>query len=324
MTVGPDHPGLGWAGTPTGLTITTTSSSSCTISMPSTGSATTCTGAGACGISTSSQAPPLTRSDFPTTDPSTMTFPAAASSAALVLEKPNMREMAASTRSPSRPSGTGRVRISGTVLTRRVCRTGPTASYVRPAGSVLVDGAVRVEPPERQQHDQEAAAHDRRVGQVEDGESLGRDEVDDGALEDAGRAEDAVGEVAEGAAEQQAEGDRPGQAVELAGEPRDHHDHGRRDHGEDHGERLAEAEGRARVADRLQLQPVADGLDRRGVLQLRHHEHLAAEIEGVRERGDREQHGDTAPAPGACGPALLRLGPRRLWGIRRTDDALRL
>lgn len=156
MTVGPDQPGLGCAATPTGLPITTTSSSSCTISMPSTGSATICTGAGASGISTSSQAPPCTRSDLPTTDPSTVTFPAAASSAALVREKPNMREMAASTRSPSRPSGTGRLRISGIVLTRRVCRTAatrPTAPVENPAAptvgrapSALVDGPVRVEP----------------------------------------------------------------------------------------------------------------------------------------------------------------------------------
>ena len=69
-----------------------------------------------------------------------------------------------------------------------------------------------------------------------------------------GRAEDPVGEVAERTAEQQPERDRPGQAVELAGEPGDHHDHGRRDHREDHGEGLADAEGRARVADRLELQ----------------------------------------------------------------------
>src|SRR4051812_25617848 len=145
--------------------------------MPSTGSATTWTGAGACGISTSSQAPPCTRSDLPTTDPSTVTFPAAASSAALVREKPSMREMAASTRSPSRPSGTGRVRVSGIVLTRRVCRTGPTTPYARSVGrSVLVDGSVRVETPEGQQDDQDAAADDRRIRQVEDGEVLGRDE----------------------------------------------------------------------------------------------------------------------------------------------------
>src|SRR5690349_24991736 len=202
MTVGPLQPGDGCAATPTGLTITTTSSSSCTISMPSTGSATICTGAGACGISTSSQAPPCTRSDFPTTDPSTVTFPEAASSAALVREKPNMREMAASTRSPSRPSGTGRVRISGIVLTRRVCRTGgtgpdePVENRLRKAPvSVLVERAVRVEPPEGQQHDQHAAAHDRRVREVEHGDPLGRDEVHDLALEDTGRPEDPVGEV---------------------------------------------------------------------------------------------------------------------------------
>ena len=89
------------------------------------------------GISTSSQAPPRTRSDLPTTVPSTSTLPAAASSAAFVREKPNMREMAASTRSPSRPSGTGRVRISGRVLTRRVCRTGEPVPYEPPGAQSL-------------------------------------------------------------------------------------------------------------------------------------------------------------------------------------------
>src|SRR5688572_21778626 len=293
MTVGPLQPGDGCAATPTGFTITTTSSSSCTISMPSTGSATICTGAGACGISTSIQAPPCTRSDLPTTDPSTVTFPAAASSAALVREKPNMREMAASTRSPSRPSGTGRLRISGIVLTRRVCRTGPAPPNTR---SVLVDGPVRVEALEGQQDDQDSTADDRRVGQVEDREVLRRDEVHHRALEDPRRTEDPVGEVAERAPEQQAQRDRPGQAGELAGEPGDHHDHRRRDHREDHGEGLAEAEGGARVADRLESQPVADDLDRLVVLQLRDHDQLADQVDDVRERGDPEQHGDTAPA----------------------------
>ena len=174
-------------------------------------------------------------------DPSTVTFPAAASSAALVREKPNMRAMAASTRSPSRPSGTGRVRISGIVLTRRVCRTARTARPSR-RGRRSGRSRGRVSPcgrsrpgraPEGQQHDQDAAADDRRVGEVEDREVLGRDEVHDRALEDAGRTEDPVGEVAERTAEQQAERDRPGQAVELAGEPGDHHDHRRRDHRED-------------------------------------------------------------------------------------------
>ena len=61
-----------------------------------------------------------------------------------------------------------------------------------------------------------------------------------------GRTEDPVGEVAERTAEQQTERDRPGQAVELARQPGDHHDHGGRDDGEDHGEGLADAEGGAR------------------------------------------------------------------------------
>ena len=98
-------------------------------------------------------------------------------------------------------------------------------------------------------------------------------------LEDAGRAEDPVGEVAEGAAEQQPERDRPGQAVELA------------------GSRaittitaaaitvktmvMASPKPKAApaVADRLELQPVADHLDRRVVLQPGDHEQLADQVE---------------------------------------------
>ncbi len=73
MTVGPDHPGLGCAATPTGLSTTTMSSSSWTTLMPST-----------ClrhdldrnyrrrRRSTSSHAPARTRSDLTAAPPSTL------------------------------------------------------------------------------------------------------------------------------------------------------------------------------------------------------------------------------------------------------------
>ena len=59
---------------------------------------------------------------------------------------------------------------------------------------------------------------------------------------------------------------------------------------------------------------------------------LLTRSSSVRERGDREQHGDPPPARAAAGVAastgrrrLLRArSARRLWDVRRTDDALRL
>ena len=231
--------GCGWAATPTGLTITTMSSSSCTISMPSTGSATICTGAGACGISTSSQAPPCTRSDFPTTD---------------------AVDRAPSPRRPARRPWCGRSRTCGRWRRRRArppgrraragCGSRESCSPVEYAGR---PGA-RTAPwttarPRRRQSLWTVPSGSRPLkdsstirmpphtiaesARLKTAKCVGRDEVDDRALEDARRAEDPVGEVAERAAEQQAERDRPGQAVELAGEPGDHHDHRRRDHRED-------------------------------------------------------------------------------------------
>ncbi len=75
--------------------------------MPGTGSAGTGGPApGGGGSVTASSAPATTRSDFIAGLPSTSTSPAAISSAAPVREKPNIRARAASSRSPSRPSGT--------------------------------------------------------------------------------------------------------------------------------------------------------------------------------------------------------------------------
>ena len=75
--------------------------------MPGTGSAITAGSApGGGGSVTDSSAPAVTRSDFTAGLPSSRTSPAAISSAAPAREKPNIRAMAASSRSPSRPSGT--------------------------------------------------------------------------------------------------------------------------------------------------------------------------------------------------------------------------
>ena len=63
---------------------------------------------------------------------------------------------------------------------------------------------------------------DRDVGDVEDRRKHPgrRDEVDDVTVAEAGLAEQAVGEIAEDAAEQQSEDDRPGDRPDAPGEPR--------------------------------------------------------------------------------------------------------
>src|SRR6478609_4569232 len=133
-TSGPLHPTLGWAATPTGLSTTTMSSSSWTMDMPGTGSAMICRlglSAGR-GSETSSIEPAESRSDLTTDLPSSTTWPSAARSAALVRETPKSLATPASTRSPSRPSGTSTVRTSGMVASRvaHVARLGRAGRVV--------------------------------------------------------------------------------------------------------------------------------------------------------------------------------------------------
>ena len=226
MTVGPVQPGLGWAATPTGLAIDDDV-------LVVVHDLHALDGFGhdlqRRGGLRQLHLEPGARGDtlgLHHPAPSMRTLPSEASSAALVREKPNMRASAASTRSPSRPSGTGRVRVSGMVLTHEYAAGRRYSAGPSRGGRALSRGgrSRRVQAAEGEQHDQDAAADDRGVGEVEDREVLGCDEVHHGAPEDAGRAEDPVGEVAERAAEQQAERDRPGHAAQLAGEPDDHHD----------------------------------------------------------------------------------------------------
>ena len=62
--------------------------------------------------STSSMAPPTTRSDLLTAVPSSRTWPRAIRSAVRLRDSPSIRATAASTRSPSSPSGTSTTRVS--------------------------------------------------------------------------------------------------------------------------------------------------------------------------------------------------------------------
>src|SRR6476469_8127238 len=162
------------------------SSSSWTTRMPGTGSATTSsTAAGPLGMVTSSRSPPLTRWLLPTTTALTLTSPAAARSAARVRERPKRRAMAASTRSPSRPSGTRKLRWSAIGVLG------------------MVHGGPDRDPALRQDHDDAGRHDDGDVGDVADEEAEVVDEVDDVAAPRAGLAGEPVDEVADGAAQQQ-------------------------------------------------------------------------------------------------------------------------
>src|SRR5699024_4429124 len=112
MTVGPSHPTEGCAATPAGLLTAMMSSSEYTTSIPSTSSALGTSGAaGSCRV-TSTHCPALQPSDFDTVLPLTSTAPSTHKSAVMVRDSPNILDTAASTRSPSLPSGSGRVRTS--------------------------------------------------------------------------------------------------------------------------------------------------------------------------------------------------------------------
>ena len=156
---------------------------------------------------------PASRSDLAAADPSTSTFPSAASSAARVRDSPSMRASAASTRSPARPSGTGSARVSpGRAGSRPTAVVGAVALGV-------VDGTPRSVSSTMNAPAQVIALSATLKTSVT-GESRKSIDV---SLERPGRAEDPVDQVADRAAEQQAERDRPAAGWSAAlGEPHDH------------------------------------------------------------------------------------------------------
>src|SRR5664279_2663817 len=222
MTVGPVQPGLGCAATPMGLSTTSRSSSSYSTTRPATDCGATERVSGA-GKVTSSNDPPCTLALRGVAAPSRLTWPLSMRSAAAVRENPSSREIATSRRNPSSPSGTGNSRVSAT-------------------GAGL---CVEVDTEHAENSGQDGAAHDRRVGEVEDRPvgPVGAEEadpVDDVSSSEPGRAEDAVDEVAERATEHQAERDRPAGRAHPAGSAQDHGHHRERDDREDHREPRAE------------------------------------------------------------------------------------
>src|SRR4051812_23739264 len=220
-TVGPVQPGLGCAATPTGLSTTTMSSSSYSTVMPptSSGGAAMTAGASGVGSSTSSQLPAVSRSDLPAARPSSAIIPSSARVATTVRDMPRSRDRPASTRMPSRPSGTGswRTSLTGGLPLRRV---GP--------------GPVELAALQREGAQQDPAADDARVGQVEHREERAvgpdhGDDVDDVALQRPRRPEDPVDEVPQRTAEHEAERDRPTHRPQLPRDPDDHQHHAERD-----------------------------------------------------------------------------------------------
>src|SRR4051812_21626621 len=198
-TVGPVQPGEGCTATPTGLLITTIDGSSWMIWIPSTSSGTTSRGSTSTGIVTSRLAPASTRSLLTAPAPSTCTRPREIRSAARVRESPNIWAMAASTRSPASPSGTGRVRWSACVTTR-MHPVGPCCA--RP-------GPVQPDPAEGLHEDHHRGHVDTDVGDVEDRPVRQLEEVHDMPLQEARRPDQPVGQVATDPREQQPEGNRP-------------------------------------------------------------------------------------------------------------------
>src|SRR5690606_270341 len=184
-TVGRREPTLGCAATNAGLATTTISLSSCTMRMPSTGSARTVNSSGSRtgGSTTSTQSPDCSRSDLPTARPPTVTCPSPARSATRLRDRPSRRARPASTRSPSRPSGTLTVRLSATgVAVRGSGRVGLAGSVLGRLGAA---GPVRVDPPESEYADQHGGGRDPDVGDVEDREVRQHQEVHHVALADA-------------------------------------------------------------------------------------------------------------------------------------------
>ena len=184
-TVGPDQPGVGCAATPAGLSTTTMSASSCTIDSPGTGSGARAGVVGGAGSVTSSHSPAGTRSDLAAWRPATRTLPLVTRSAAVSRDSPNMRASAASSRSPSRPSGTA-TRRGMPVVTSGCPPPGAPSRlrrWVRATAARDLSGAVQPDSAGGQHHGEDAAAHDARVRHVEDRPVRQLDPVHDVAAE---------------------------------------------------------------------------------------------------------------------------------------------
>ncbi len=169
------------------------------------------------GSRTCSHAPAVRRSDFPACTPSSSTPPSSASAAAALRDSPSSRASPASTRMPARPSGTG---IERSVIS---CSVAPSAGLIRLSARAAVRApayGVEVEAEDRQHDQQDRAADHRRVGDVEHRPPADRQEVHDMSAQRPGRPEEAIDQVAHGAAEDHPEARPPTRATPAAGPSR--------------------------------------------------------------------------------------------------------
>ena len=157
----------------------------------------------AAGSVTCSGSPASTRSDFAAGRPSSSTRPSPISSAALDLDSPNILASAASSRSPSRPSGTA--------SWRSPARHRPGQSRCRAGPGAVQRGrrAARAAPRARRRSTMEESAR-LKTGQC--GSSIQSTTC---PWNGPGGAEDPVQQVAGGPAEQQAERDGPADAAQV-------------------------------------------------------------------------------------------------------------
>ena len=199
-TVGPFQPGLGCTATPTGLSMTTSASSSWMILMPSTISGTTATGSTSAGIGTCSRAPAATRSDLAT------------ACAVQRDDAPGDQLGGAGPREAEHPGHRGVDALAGQSVgdadRRGVLSHDPPVCSCCSA-ALRGPHAGDADTADRLEDDHAGGDVDADVGDVEDRPVGQLEEVDDVAAQEAGLAEDAVGEVAEDAAEQAAEAERP-------------------------------------------------------------------------------------------------------------------
>ena len=313
-----------------GLSTTRMSASSYTTRRPGTGSGLGWAVTGG-GSVTSSQSPAATRADLAAAAPPTRTAPVAISSAALALDRPNMRARAASRRSPSSPSGTGTWRWPSCVTCcrrppdyrpvrcpRRDCPAGRacvarSCGAARHAGSTLRQRPVDLQPARGQQHGQDPAADDRRIGDVEHWPVRQLDPVDHVTAQWPGRPQQPVDQVAGGAAEQQAERDGPRRAANPARCAQDEDDHAERDGREHDRHGGADTERGARIAVHPQRQQPAEQPDRRPGGQRGDDDHLRDDVRGQYRDGDGKQHPH---------PALRWRGAARSAGQRRSSRCL--
>src|SRR5690554_1871214 len=160
----------------------------------------TMTGASRGCQETSSHEPACRRSDLERALPSAVTPPASITSAAKLREKPMSLARAVSVRSPARPSGSGRLRVS---TVRRWCD---------------FTSAVEPDTSDRQDYEQPHAGDDEDVCHVENrGEPPYLDEVDYMSQTEAWLAEQSINQVAERSTQQHSEQYRPGQRPDAVG-----------------------------------------------------------------------------------------------------------